>query len=699
MEARSLAVRRLALVLIVLGCTLPPFAAQAQSSPSPGALARIALFEPSGRSTDATLTAALGTVADSVELSLVCLQRYEVRRLPAVDPTRELDKVRAYCQANRMDQAIMGSGSARSDGGYSFRLVLYDRKADSITLMREGACSGALDMFDTTDALVAALLDGLSGEHLLFGSLVVDTDPPGAAISVNGKEVGLSPLSLRGVPAGAVTVSARSTGREDAQGTVTILDGEMANASLSLARSMGALTLDVPEDAAVSIRGMAEKPLQGAGPQRLPTGRYEVSASCPGLDAASQTIEIQRNATFQWRPWPKGYLHVQSVPLAATVIIDGTERGITPLIVELDPGVLHRVELRKEKYEPYFAEVTAAAARKSVYRPVLTGKPGSVSVDTIPSGATAHLDKDRVLITPGTFEDVLPGAHALTFEEFFSNRRYYSSPEAVTVNVSPGEQSDLSHQLALVPATLSITDAPPDAAVTVDGTAVDRSRVFAAGADIPAGTLDIVVSTPAGQRWEKGYTSHPGVASTLSVKLMTAMLLRKTIRLDGALDDWEGISPCWQAQSPKLNYPNQPGTQLTRTYVCRDEQYIYWRMDFANGTPSTELSKFIDHRLVYAMRMFMGVESITAELMFDRSLKTATWVGVINSYTNTTTTLPGGLKWAIGSSTLELALPVSSVQRYFANGPLSVDFDVATVSPSGAWITTLASDGVYVDFR
>jgi hypothetical protein len=57
-----------------MNCPLLPLSAQTQ--PVPTAKARIALFEPCGQTGDAAFTAALCTVADSVELSLVCLQRY-----------------------------------------------------------------------------------------------------------------------------------------------------------------------------------------------------------------------------------------------------------------------------------------------------------------------------------------------------------------------------------------------------------------------------------------------------------------------------------------------------------------------------------------------------------------------------------------------------------------------------------------------
>ena len=224
---------------------------------------RIALFDPVGNSRDSTLAAVLSTVTDSVELSLDVLQRYDVKRLPAVDPSTGLDKVRAYCEANRMDQAIMGSGAARTAGGYDFRLVVYDRRKDSITVDQKGSSTGVLDIFDTTDALIASLLDGLSGTHLLFGSLTVETDPVGATVAVNGKKVGASPVNLRGLPVGTIQVSAHSDGREDVVTTVTIVDGQSADQALTLVRSTGTLSVKAPADAVITVRSgeLGEKSL------------------------------------------------------------------------------------------------------------------------------------------------------------------------------------------------------------------------------------------------------------------------------------------------------------------------------------------------------------------------------------------------------------------------------------------------------
>ncbi|MGA2642777.1 MAG: PEGA domain-containing protein, partial [Spirochaetia bacterium] len=235
MGPRSVNPRRLFFILAAGCCFLSLLGAE----PDAGR-ARIALFQPAGQKEDKTLAAVLCAMADCMELSLDVLQRYEVRRLPPADPAKDLERVCAYCQENRIDQAILGSGDERPGGGYRFRLVVYDRKSDSITTDRQGGSRGVLDMFAATDALLASLLKDLSGAHLIFGSLSVKTDPEGAMVSVDGKDVGQAPLSLRGLPVGTVELAARSEGLEEASATVTIVEGETTNASLKLSERQDA---------------------------------------------------------------------------------------------------------------------------------------------------------------------------------------------------------------------------------------------------------------------------------------------------------------------------------------------------------------------------------------------------------------------------------------------------------------------------
>jgi hypothetical protein len=429
---------RMALVLLVATFFVPALNAQSVSS-----RARIALFEPAGQKDDAALTAALSAVANSVELSLDLLQRYDVARVPSADPETDLDQVRAYCRKNHFDQAILGSGNPRPEGGYHFRLMVYDRKTDKVTTDQKGDSNGALDMFDVTDALVGSLLDGLSGTHLLFGSLAVESDPTGATLSVGGKDVGQTPLNLRGLPAGSVAVTARADGRETAKTTVTISDGETTNASLILPRSMGTLSVEMPNDGAAVIRSneIGKKDVTGHGTAELPTGDYDIEASCPGLPAVAGKVTINRGESTRWLPWPKGYLDVQSDPTGATIVVDGVEKGVAPQVVEVEPGLLHRVELKKQDYDTYRADISEDAGNKTLFSKTLTlFQPGMLAVTTVAAG-TLEVAGKRLQIPAGQtveLSDLPPDDYVLkvTYDDGKTESRAATVTEGKKVRVS-----------------------------------------------------------------------------------------------------------------------------------------------------------------------------------------------------------------------------------------------------------------------
>jgi hypothetical protein len=699
---RSHVVRRAALVLIAMSLVVTSLAAQAQT-----ARPRVALFEPTGQGADAVLIAALKTVGDSVELDLACLQRYEVRRLKGVDPARELDKVRAYCRTNRIDQAIMGSGSTKSGGGYAFKLALYDRRTDSVTMVQEGESTGALDMFDATDVMVAALLDKLSGTHLLFGGLVIETEPTGAVVTVNGMEVGPSPLSLRGLPVGTVTVSARAPDFEESTVAVKIEDERITNAALSLTRSVGTLALDMPEDATVSIRaaGMDAKVAQGSSTEELPTGSYRLEAACPGLPAAFKDVTIQRNASTPWMPWSKGYFSLESDPLDARVVVDGVDRGVAPLVIEVDPAVLHRVELRKDKYFDYRADLRALPARKVSFGPALDLKPGSIKVVTNPPGAQVRLDDGEFTNAPGTFNGVPAGTHTVRVWDVLVDRRYYTSERDYTVEVNPDEEAILSLQMVPGTASLEVDGVPPSGNVLVDGVSWHPGR------DIPAGKLDIAVVLPSGQSWGKTITAASGSTNRLDLDTMTAYVPRKTIKVDGKADDWSGMEPLWggftqnvtrywvQPPTSKTDpYPNQTGTRLKAAYVCRDDANIYVRLDFDNGPISMNLSKDIQESLSRELHLWYASRKLlTANLQSSRQWGINSWLGTWDDAARQSSNLGTLNAYAMSESTLEMAIPLFKVQKYLEGGPMEAEISIADSGQNG-WHTGYSTYRRNVDF-
>jgi serine/threonine-protein kinase len=141
-------------------------------------------------------------------------------------------------------------------------------------------------------------------EPVVFsGTLLIDSDPPGASVSVDGEPRGLTPLTLRDLAVGAYAITLERSGYETFRQRVTLSEA---------------------------------------------TPRAELK---PVLERAAPVPPTQATLT------------VLSTPFGAGVTLDGTAVGQTPLTnLRVRPGS-HRVELRKPGYEPWSQTIDAAAGR------------------------------------------------------------------------------------------------------------------------------------------------------------------------------------------------------------------------------------------------------------------------------------------------------------------------------------------------
>ena len=83
----------------------------------------------------------------------------------------------------------------------------------------------------------------------------------------------------------------------------------------------------------------------------LPSGKYAVEASGTGYPKVSDTLTVKKGVELAWKPWSMGSLVLMSDPPGATVIVNGSERGQTPLSVrDLAVGNVS-VKLIREGYQ------------------------------------------------------------------------------------------------------------------------------------------------------------------------------------------------------------------------------------------------------------------------------------------------------------------------------------------------------------
>ena len=112
-----------------------------------------------------------------------------------------------------------------------------------------------------------------------------------------------------------------------------------------------------------------------------------------------------------------GTLAIHTTPAGASVVIDGQDRGVTPLRVTLSVGP-HTLDLSAGGAHREMALTVAANAEVSQFIDMPTAAPavGQLQVRTDPSGAKVSVDGQLRGVSPLTVTGLAPGSHTVKLE-------------------------------------------------------------------------------------------------------------------------------------------------------------------------------------------------------------------------------------------------------------------------------------------
>jgi hypothetical protein len=207
-------------------------------------------------------------------------------------------------------------------------------------------------------------------------------------------------------------------------------------------------------------------------------------------------------------------LEVRSSLPGAQVLVDGHERGKTPIAVELDPGP-HIVEVQTTGFSPARRQLTLRSGERTSVELGLTMLPARLTVETQPAGAEIAVGgrpRGRAPITlpltPGEAQVVatLPG--------------HRDTRRAVTL--LPG--GDLRMVLTLPPrvAQLAVTASPPGARVSLDGALLGQAPL--APRNLTPGNLTLTVAEGGYQSWTRTLTLRDAESASVTASLYRGRL-------------------------------------------------------------------------------------------------------------------------------------------------------------------------------
>jgi hypothetical protein len=311
------------------------------------------------------------------------------------------------------------------------------------------------------------------------GSIVVNSTPVGAAITLDGTETGqVTPYTFSELAPGEHTVAVNLAGYEPATQTVSVIAGSSVTAdfTLILIPTTGSIVVNsTPVGAAITLDGTETGQVTPYTFNKLAPGEHTIAVNLAGYEPASQTVSVVAgstvNAEFTLVLIPTtGSIAVNSTPVGAAITLDGSETGqVTPHTFDaLTPGE-HTIAVNLAGYEPatQTVAVVAGSTVNAEFTLVLIPTTGSLAVNSTPSGAAITLDGSETgQVTPYTFSELAPGEHTVAV-----NLAGYETASQ-TVSVIAGSSVTADFTLILIPTTGSIVvnSTPAGAAITLDGT-------------------------------------------------------------------------------------------------------------------------------------------------------------------------------------------------------------------------------------
>jgi len=205
------------------------------------------------------------------------------------------------------------------------------------------------------------------------GQMSITTTPAGANLSINGKPAGVSPLSLTRT-GGRYRLKVEHSDYQTISEDIDITNADPVverNYRLALKKSFVHISLS-PAGGVLLLNG---KQVHLSSAEKLAvqarinnTLSYLKNGYFPQHKNIMVEPGLETKVSLHLKP-EIGVINIRSKP-KASVVVDGKQRGQTPLVIKLS-AIPHRIELHKKGYRPYKKTITPSSQSAQKIRAVL----------------------------------------------------------------------------------------------------------------------------------------------------------------------------------------------------------------------------------------------------------------------------------------------------------------------------------------
>ncbi len=307
-----------------------------------------------------------------------------------------------------------------------------------------------------------------------LASLELSCTPEGAKVFVDGEARGVAPCSVYEITPGRHLVHLEAPGFRVHDEFVVFAAGrnERLTCALETERAL-VLVRTEPSGAEVRCNGatLGSTPLLITS---LPAGEvHRLELSLNGY--RSRSIEVRAEGRSPVVREEKlvldsGIVDCATEPPGATVVVNGVERGVTPIKIDNVPKGLATITFRLEGYQEEKRELRLTPGDSQTLSVALKGKPARLTVVSTPDQAKVFLDDDYQGRSPVTVTGLRAGAHKLRVE------LPGHAPLTRDITLANGGETTEEFQMESVLGRLEVVTTPPRAKISIDGKAVGTTR-------------------------------------------------------------------------------------------------------------------------------------------------------------------------------------------------------------------------------
>ncbi len=216
---------------------------------------------------------------------------------------------------------------------------------------------------------------------------------------------------------------------------------------------------------------------------------------------------------------PTGSINVTSTPAGATVLLDGSSIGVTPISNYGLVAGPHTLDISLTGYTPTTEAFTIAEGQTLNFNYPLVELLEFINVTSTPAGATVLLDGTNIGVTPISSYGVSAGPHTLDI----SLTGYTPSTEVFTI--LEGETQNFNYTLTLS-AYINVTSTPVGADVLLDSVSIGVTPI--SNHEVSAGPHTLDISLTGYQSVQEPFTIAEGQTSNFDYPLTPSLAVCDT---------------------------------------------------------------------------------------------------------------------------------------------------------------------------